>query len=135
MKLFRKNKSVISWLTVIAMLLSSLAPLISYAMAAANKQATPWMQICSVSGIKYIPLALTVKIEKNNKSDNNPKPVAMEHCAYCANHAHSYAVLNDYDHTIHNLGLNYILPDLFYQSHSPLFAWASSNPRGPPYSS
>jgi len=135
MKIFRQNNSFISWLAMIAIVFSSLAPTISHAMAAANNQSTLLMRICSDSDIKYAPLSLLVKVDKNNKQDGNSKPMAMKHCAYCITHANSYAILTNSDLTIHNIVLKYKLPNLFYQSHSPLFVWASSNPRGPPFSS
>lgn len=133
MKISRQNNSFISWFAMIVIVFNSLAPTISHAMAAANNQSTLLMRICSGSGIKYIPRSLSVKVDKNNKQNDNSKPMTMEHCAYCSTHAHSYATLTNSDLTIHKIVLKYKLPNLFYQSHSPLFVWASSNPRGPPF--
>lgn len=74
MSIFKQKNRLIAWLAMLAILLNALAPSVSHALAASNKQSVPWLEICSVSGIKYISLAVSVKDDKTNKSDSNSNP-------------------------------------------------------------
>jgi len=117
-----------------AILLNAIAPTLSHAFSADQNEQTTWMQVCTVAGIKLIPLSI------NNapaESSSQPAPdssmlMSMEHCAYCFNQASSWALMPTAEFSIEPLNLSYHLPPLFYQSPRPLFAWASSNPRAPP---
>jgi len=53
-------KRLISLFALTAMLLNVFAPTLAHAFAKAEGNKAPWMQICSVSGIQYVPLALNV---------------------------------------------------------------------------
>lgn len=129
---YRQNRRIIAWLACLAVLLNSLAPAMSHALAAAHGKAIPWAQICSTSGIKFIPLAFyqTTNTDKEQNDDSNP--MAMDHCAYCLSHAGSFAITTDVKLALTPINLSYFLPYLFYHAPRPLFTWASSNPRAPP---
>jgi hypothetical protein len=105
-------------------------------MASIQDQSTPWMEICSVSGTKFVPLTFDQSIrhatDHADSKTGDSQPMPMQHCPYCVVHAGSIAVLTDYGFEITRTDLSYSLPELFYQSHHPLFAWAASSPRAPP---
>lgn len=127
MTLFRQNRRFIAWFACLAILLNSLAPAISHAMASVQGKDAPWTQICSTSGNKFIPLDLGLQ-----GNDRQPQPMAMEHCAYCLTHAGSFAVFTDVPLQFDAASLVYTYPALFYHSPYPLFTWAPASPRAPP---
>lgn len=128
---FRQNRRFIAWFACLAILLNSLAPAISHAMASVQGKDAPWTQICSTSGTKFIPLDLGTQDISQGK-DKQPQPMAMEHCAYCLTHAGSFAVFTDVPLQFTPVTLAYTYPALFYQSPYPLFTWAAASPRAPP---
>jgi hypothetical protein len=129
MTTFRQNRRIIAWLACIAILLNTLSPEISHAIAAAQGKAAPWEQICSTSGSKFIPLDLD---SKNENPGQNTTPMAMEHCAYCVSHAASYMLPPVAGLQFSIIIPHLFFPPLFYRASRPLFAWAASSPRGPP---
>lgn len=126
---FRLNRRIITWLACIAILLNTLAPAISHALAAVQGNTAPWEQICSTSGSKFIQLDLDAKSKSPNQ---NTMPMAMEQCAYCISHAASYALLTAIDLQFGAIIPRHFFPALYYRAPRPLFIWATSNPRGPP---
>jgi len=125
---FRQKRHYIAWFACIAILLNSLMPAISHAMAASHDQGELWTSICSASGAKLIPSSFSQPADKNTDS----KPMSMAHCPYCLAHAGSVGLLPEVTLALAPANLSYALPRLFYLSPSPLFAWASANPRAPP---
>ncbi|HEY8118505.1 MAG TPA: DUF2946 domain-containing protein [Methylophilaceae bacterium] len=126
-----KSKAA-SWIAIAAVLVASFAPTISNALAAKSK--TPWQEICSVQGIKYIPAISggLSKVTQNQAPQQDGRILHMEHCPYCFMHAGSVGLILDNSPVIAQLNLKLLFPRLFYQSPYPLFAWVSSNPRAPP---
>lgn len=128
MRVFFQNRKLIALMACAAILLNSLAPAISHAMAKVQGKDAPWAQICSTSGTKYIPLDLG-----NSSPDSDvPQSMAMEHCAFCLSHAGSFAIFTAIPSPITSVKLHHDYPPLFYHSPSKSFVWAPSNPRGPP---
>ena len=128
MSVFRQNRRFIAWFACVAILLNSLAPAISHAMATVQGKDAPWTEICTTSGTKFIPLDLGLK----QSQDQQPQPMAMEHCAYCLTHAGSFALFTDVALTLPHAAVTDSHPRLFYQSPTPLFIWAAASPRAPP---
>jgi len=118
-----------SWIACFAILMASLAPSISHAVAAAKNVPNAWMEICTVTGIKMVML----DAEQNSQI---PAPVEkamhLEHCAFCLNHAVSTGMPPSPDFVMPLVAGDHVLPSLFYQSSRPLFAWAVAQPRAPP---
>lgn len=127
MTLFRQNRRITAWFACLTILLNALAPAISHAMAAMEDDQTPWAQICSANGARFIPLDLNTDTPQQDR-----QPMAMDHCAYCLTHAGSFAVFSDVPLPVvsADFGLDY--PTRFYQSPSRLFVWATASPRAPP---
>lgn len=161
MKLKQRYQRFISLFALIAMIVNLFAPTVAHALANAQGTPTPWMQVCSVSGIQYIPLGLNFKATPSNdntQADNNSllsannsnasffgqahenetrhtSDMPMQHCAYCMSHAQYFAVFNQPDLTVFDRHMTRAFPPFFYQSHAPLFIWVAANPRAPPISS
>lgn len=134
MQFFRAFKSTFAQIACLAILLNAIAPTLSHAFAADQTEQTSWMQVCTVAGIKLIPLSINDPPTESSTqpSSSNNMVMSMEHCAYCFNHAGTWALLTSTETKISIPDLSYQLPPLFYHSPRPLFAWASSNPRAPP---
>jgi hypothetical protein len=68
------------WVTLLALLLATLAPGVAHALRHARGEVMPWSQLCSATGGKRIVLA--------QSADGSPlqQAHAFEHCVYCALH-------------------------------------------------
>jgi Protein of unknown function (DUF2946) len=117
-------------ITLITVLLAALAPTISHALAAASDAKMSWMQICDGYSVKWV------------KVDSNGKPIVpsqaashFDHCPFCLNHAGVIGILPGTKSLFKLAIVHEIFPKLYYHSHRPLFAWASAQPRAPPYQS
>jgi len=133
MRIFRQKRRAIALFACLTILLNALAPAISHATAVAHGTQVPWLKICSQSNTSIPSLNLIETSDKqgSNKQDNS-RPMSMEDCGYCLNHAGSFGMLYQPDLDLTNINLSYSLPYLFYHAPSKLFVWASSNPRAPP---
>jgi len=118
-----------SWIACFAILMASLAPSISHAVAAAKSVPNAWMEICTVTGSKMV----MVDADQNSQT---PAPVEktmhFEHCPFCLNHAVQAGMPPAADFVMPVISGDHVLPSLFYQSSRPLFAWAVAQPRAPP---
>ena len=124
---FRQNRRFIAWFACLAILLNTLAPAISHAMASAKGEQAPWAQICSTSGARFIPLDLG-----NDAPSQDRQPMAMDHCAYCLTHAGSFAIFVDAPLPLLTGDVAHDYPPRFYQSPRRLHVWATASPRAPP---
>ncbi|ATD59828.1 hypothetical protein CNX70_06220 [Janthinobacterium svalbardensis] len=121
-----------AWIACFAILLAALAPSISQAVANAKQESgSGWAEICSVAGIRFVPLVQADDGAADEKSGG--KAMQMEHCAFCSTHAGSVGLTP----TSPVLPLpvasgTAIFPALYYQSQSPLFIWSTAQSRAPP---
>lgn len=117
------------WFACFAILLSSLAPSISHAVAAATGMSNGWTEICTVTGAKLVQL-------DDGQQSGLPAPIEkavhFEHCPFCLNHAVSLGLPPTADFVLPSIDSSRVLPSLFYQASHPLFAWAAAQPRAPP---
>ena len=116
------------WIAFLAILLSSLAPAISHAVAAAKGTANAWVEICTVAGDKRVRADSAPDAESPAPAEH---ATHFEHCAFCQTHAGAIGWLPAAFAMPVILG-SHVLPSLFYQSSRPLFAWAVAQPRAPP---
>ncbi|MBF8178141.1 MULTISPECIES: DUF2946 domain-containing protein [Oxalobacteraceae] len=118
-----------TWIACFAILLASLAPSISHAVAAAKGAPNAWVEICTVDGSKM----MMVDQDQNSQA---PKPaeraIHFEHCAFCMTHAGSVGLPPPADFVMPVVSGDHVLPPLYYQASRPLFAWAVAQPRAPP---
>ena len=129
--MFKRNYyRLASWIAIAAVLFAALAPTISYAFPASSQPQTLWQELCTAQSTKLVPGLIA--------GDTQQKPASggmvmhFEHCPYCFSHAGSIAMLFDSNPAVMRLNTSFSLPQLFYQSPYPLFAWVKSSPRAPP---
>lgn len=129
MRMTKATHRFASWIACFAILMASLAPSISHAVAAGKSQPNAWMEICTVMGSKMVALDISQDMQ-------TPAPVEsmahLEHCPFCLNHAVSVGLPPPPDFVMPVISGDHVLPSLFYQSSRPLFAWAVAQPRAPP---
>jgi hypothetical protein len=136
MKMFRKNSRFTVFIACLAMLLNMLAPAVSHAMASGQGDSL-LLEVCSAAGNKTA-IAIQLNFEEPlGTTQNNPDSQAapMQHCPYCLTHAGTFALPPATQLLALIPNLSYSLPELFYHAPRPLFAWAASQPRAPPFSS
>ncbi len=131
MKMTVTMRRLTAWIASFAILLAALAPSISHALAAAKGGNSGWIEVCSVVGAKLVKVADS----QNPASIPAGKAMHTEHCPYCSTHAGSVGLLPTMTLVLPLVNGTYPLPALFYQSSSPLFSWASAQPRAPPVAS
>ena len=130
MTFFRQNRRFIAWFASLAIVLSSLAPAISHAMSSGQGGETLWQEICSAAGNKFV---LVVDLDTEKPADGSDSSSAsMQHCPYCLTHAGVVGLISDVRLSIALPDASYSVPELFYHSPYPLFAWVAGNPRAPP---
>lgn len=119
-----KGRRITAWIACFAILLLSLAPSVSHALAAPDSTVS-FTEICSVAGLK------TVKADSPVPSSPHQQ-LHFEHCPYCSLHAGSFAILPSFDLAMPVADKTALRPLLFFQARHVLFAWSTAQPRAPP---
>jgi hypothetical protein len=128
---FRLHRTLIALVAGMTILLGSIMPTISHALASRQQSGSSFLSaICTTSDSKFV--ALNFQAGKPPGQNQSDKPMSMDHCPYCFTHAGSFGIISHLELAISPLALSQPLPRLFYQSPYPLFAWVSSSPRAPP---
>ncbi|KAB8046506.1 DUF2946 domain-containing protein [Janthinobacterium rivuli] len=124
-----KGKAVIVlWIACIAILLAALAPTVSRALTVASGLSVPSLEICSVAGgMTMLPATLSTDAPDTSKGG-----MRMGDCPCCSMHAATLDIPPTTLVLASGEILTGLLPLLFYQSATPLFAWTPVQPRGPP---
>lgn len=124
----RSMQRIATWIALCAILMASLAPSISHAVAAAQGIPNGWTEICTVEGAKL------VKIDdlKSKRPAPADKASHFEHCPFCLHHGVSLGMPPNVDFVMPLIEGTNMLPSLFYQASRPLFAWTTAHPRAPP---
>ena len=120
------------WIACCAVLLAALAPTLSRALMVAQGRAVPSLEICSVAGgMNMVPLKLSIALSID---DSKPASNAMQmgDCPCCSMHAAVLALPPVALAPATGAVIAGLLPVLFHQSATPLFAWTPLLPRGPP---
>lgn len=129
MRMTRAMHRCAAWIACFAILLASLAPSISHAVAAAQGTPNAWIEICTVDGSKL----MMVDADQNPQAPTpTEKAIHFEHCPFCLSHAGSFGLPPTADFLMPVVSGDHVLPSLFYQASRPLFAWAVAQPRAPP---
>lgn len=127
MNMTKSMHRMTAWIAFCAILLASLAPSISHAVAAAKGTPNGWMEICTVEGAKLVQ----VDGGKPSTPSSGDKSLHFEHCPFCLNHAVA-AGMPPADFVLPVVAGTSVVPLLFYQASHPLFAWTAAQPRAPP---
>ena len=122
---------VVLWIACIAILMAALAPTLSRALTVASGKVVPSFEICSVtSGISMN--MLPVKFGAQQPSAPQQSTMTMGDCPCCSMHADTLYITPTTLVLATGELITGLLPVLFYQSATPLFAWTPVQPRGPP---
>ena len=119
-------KKFISCMAMLAILMFSIAPVISQALT--NQANGPWLQICSVSGLGLGP------VNAISNKQKNPLPQGkqlFEHCPYCASHATFAPPPAPFEQPLLTVRAE-ALPLRFFTAPRTAHAWRTFQPRAPP---
>ena len=124
MRAVRAHRRLTSWIAALAMLVVSLAPALSHALASATGQS--WIEICTTQGSKWIQAG-------EDGSERAPASAdVLDHCPCCSLHAPTLG-LPPAQHLAHlPLRLTHEVPLAFLSAPRTLHAWVSAQPRAPP---
>jgi hypothetical protein len=118
------HRRLTTWLAALAILLASLAPSLSHALASAA--GTDWIEVCTTQGSKWIAAA-------DDGSERAPASVhVLEHCSYCSIHAPALGLPPANDSAQLPSRLAHEIPLAFLAAPRTLHAWVSAQPRAPP---
>jgi hypothetical protein len=124
MRRLRAQRQPAAWIAVLAILLASLVPSLSHALAAGN--AASWVAVCSTKGSTWL------------LSDADPSPAGsgpahlLEHCPYCTIHAPVLALPPSLERTTVKPSHTDGFQSVVRTDPRTDAAWLSAQPRGPP---
>lgn len=127
--------SIVLWIACIAIFLATLAPTVSRALTLASGLALPSLEICSVAGglrLQAMPISMPMGDGTQESSAPEKSVMRMADCPCCSMHADTLSMPPSSLVRVSGELITGLLPELFYQSATPLFAWTPVQPRGPP---
>lgn len=120
----RAHRRLTGWIAALAILLASLAPALSHALASAT--GTPWIEICTTQGSKWIQAG-------EDGSERTPGSAhVLDHCPYCSLHAPMLGLPPAEHPSQLPLVLSHETPLAFLSAPRTLHAWVRAQPRAPP---
>ena len=124
-----------SWIAIAAVLLASFAPTISNAFAAQAIVNSPWEQICSIQGTKYIPAVSgsLSKASENQPANQGGSMLHMDHCPYCFMHAGSADLIYSAAPLFTAVDSSQTPTQLYNFSPQTVLPWGASRSRAPPH--
>jgi hypothetical protein len=92
-----RNRTLFSWLAILAILLNALAPAVTHALTQPNGGSgaqSAWLEVCSAQGSTWIRVGSDggVLEQTREKPADAPGGTASPHCPYCVTHAASFAM-------------------------------------------
>ena len=126
MRLRRNARALTSWIAILAILMSALAPSISHALG--SKNASPWTVACTSIGVKWVQT-------EADPADPSPGPGAahaFEYCPYCSLHANAVAIPATPSAGVPSTSATDEPPATVILAPRTLCAWVSPQPRAPP---
>ena len=122
--MFKKPKScLVHWITIVSIVMASLAPAISQAVSVAQHGQGVSVEICTTTGMKVTKVIVD--------DEQGQQQLSNESCPYCLVHKVYALPLNNNLHFSEPEAYQLYLK-LFYQSPKPIFAWVSLPSRAPP---
>jgi hypothetical protein len=123
MSLPRRHRQLATWVTLLALVLATLAPGMARALAVAQGDLAPWGQVCSANG--------------NSSSQPAQTPAdtvahLLDHCPFCSLHSDTLDLPPSPLTVAEAQPLGHALPWLFLQAPRTLHVWASAQARAPP---
>lgn len=117
------------WVACFAILMAALAPTVSRALTVARGAVVPSFEICTVAGGMSM---LSLKASMQPPDESQQPAMNMGDCLCCSMHVAMLDLPPLQLLPASGAQLAGLVPTLFYQSHSPLFAWTPLLARGPP---
>jgi hypothetical protein len=119
-----RHRKLISWIAALAVLLAAVAPAASHALASAT--GTPWVQVCTAQGSKWIPFA-------EDPTEQAPASAhVLDHCPYCSLQTPALGLPPAPPQLLPLDRRGLELPLAFLSAPRTLHAWVSAQPRAPP---
>lgn len=122
MSVLRPHRRFATWLTLVALVLATLAPGIARALTFAQGELAPWGQICTTSADGSHGSGLATE----------PTLHLLDHCPFCSLHSDDLGLPPAPAASADAPALSHAVPRLFLLSARPLFAWAPAQARAPP---
>ncbi|WP_293776725.1 DUF2946 domain-containing protein [uncultured Oxalicibacterium sp.] len=119
------------WMALFAILLGTLAPTVSHALAN-DKVLGVMLEICASDGMRMIDVSKQKADEEHGDSSGTDHLLHMEDCPFCRVSSHTVSLLPTSWQFFPLVTATAHYPPLFYRAHRPLFAWASARSRAPP---
>lgn len=82
----RRIGRLAAWIAIFAMLLAALAPTVARALSAAQRQAQPWAEVCTVAGMQSAYQGAPAT------GSGQHDAAVFKHCPFCLTHAGQYAL-------------------------------------------
>ena len=125
MRTAHAHRQLIGWIAVLAVLLASIAPTLSYALGRGT--AVSWTELCTSQGIKRVQLGT------DDPAGAPAVSLLLEHCPCCANHVPDLAPPPAAALSAVPLpGLTDEAPHAFLWAPRTPWAWISAPARAPP---
>lgn len=120
----RTHRRLTSWIAALAVLLASLAPSLSQALASAT--GLDWIEVCTAQGSKWIQAG-------DDGTERAPGAAhGLEHCPYCSLHTPTLGLPPAPRLDALPLRLSHAIPRAFLAAPQTPHAWVSAQPRAPP---
>jgi hypothetical protein len=122
-----RRRTLAHWATLVALVLSVLAPSVSHAVAAARGELAPWSVVCSAAD--SLRAGWPAPTQGDLPADLTR---GLDHCPYCSlQHSHPGAPAPEPVAPLLRL-TQAAPPALVLRAPRPLFAWSAAQPRAPP---
>lgn len=127
----RRPHLLLSWLTLLAMLVGVLAPTVSHAVQS-RQAGFNWIEVCTAQGSAWV----SRQDQPTGRNSSIPMSSAhmLEHCPYCALHAEGWAPPPSV-WAVDFRPVVFEAPRLFWVAPRTLHAWLAAQPRAPPMDS
>jgi hypothetical protein len=124
----RAHRRLVSWIALLAILMTSLAPALSHAMGSTNP--ATWTEICTSGGPMFVAAAGD---DEGTQTSRLPGVThALEHCPYCSLHADAFPMPPALPAVHAPVLLGDIVPAAFLHADATAGVWLSAQPRAPP---
>ncbi len=124
MRALRAHGRLTTWFAALAILLASLVPSVSHALASAS--GAGWIEICTAQGSKWVSA-------DQAGSERTPSSAHVaDHCPYCSFHTPALGLPPANNSTDQPPSLAHEVPLAFLTAPRTLHAWVSAQPRAPP---
>ena len=130
MPINRFNRKLISWIAMFALVLGALAPTVSSAVSWATGGEVRWIEVCTTSGVKLVPMDAEYAASGEERGDT--ALFASERCPLCFTQGGVLALPPGTGMSLPVLSVRDPFSAVHYRAPPPLFIWAASQSRAPP---